>query len=648
MNSHVFASLDDLVERTLRAFDGEPMVFFLGAGASAASPSFMPQPAEIQAAVFESVAPDASDDDRDLIANSLPEIYHEVLLEVGGPITRKIWRVLALWESPTEAPALSRFELGPNLVHQLVVYLAWKLGKPVVTVNFDQMLERAATSLGLASDPQLAAKPEGDSVAIWKLHGTVDDLPSIRTTVQGITAVDKGILARVEHEFVASTGCLIGYTGRDIDFFPFLCGWRLPGRVWWLSLDLDGTAIDRFPPAFIGVDARAEHWAQRVIERMPVTDPIAERLRAQLNRAHPPAGEVKDAYRALLSDYARRVYATTFPPADPKRLLAHAMALAAIGRNLDADRWTSRFLATTASVPPALSCRAQLLRSAMAHEFARYSDSRAHAKAALSLARRERLRSEADEATLRIDEAQRMLFVPPRLPWARAQSLLRPRSISVVLAMMFDALRLWRRRKPSGRSVVADYADLRASFEYLEHLIRVGAVFQGWIERLVPVAVAHRICDRYWRWIENRSYLTGYAMGIGNARKYQLRGRASDQPTPVPFSVLDLYELVPSPTGTCIHYRDAAETLASELATMPTGPTHDRKLESALKHYAAALEAAQQAGDPSLELKTMLGIRELDPERTWPDEIVKDLVGRVQSPAFKRYESHLVASLGSR
>jgi hypothetical protein len=150
------------------------MAFFLGAGASAPSPSCLPQAKQIQEAAYDCVHPvGAGVRERDLIIGSLPEIYHEVLIEVGGPSARTIWRVLSFWEEPDTAPDLAAFHLGPNLVHLLVVYLSWKSRRPVMTVNFDQMLERAAAKIGLYAKVGLDAVGDELSVAIWKLHGSV-------------------------------------------------------------------------------------------------------------------------------------------------------------------------------------------------------------------------------------------------------------------------------------------------------------------------------------------------------------------------------------------------------------------------------------------------------------------------------------------
>jgi hypothetical protein len=638
--------LDELVRDTLEAVAGRPMVFFLGAGASAAAPSLLPQPWLIQREAYRCVAPEGADEaERKLIIDSLPEIYHEVLLEVGGESTREIWKVLSMWEQPQEAPLLAGFELGPNVVHHLVTYLSWKTGSPVITVNFDNMLERAAENLGLQPDARLNAEPGGDRVAIWKLHGTVERQRSIRTTLQGITATDRTVLDRIEREFKRASGCLIGYSGRDIDFFPFLCGWEEARPIHWLALNLKQTAIERFPEAFLGVDAPAQDWAREVIQRLPEEDEIVLRLKAELSRRPPPEAAVKTTYEELVRRQAERIYAGTFPPNDPKRLLAHAMTLAALGNNWDADRWVDRYLAKSGS--PSLTCRAYLLKSSMAHEFARYADSESYAEEALSLARQHRLGAQADEAQLRIEEARRMMFLPARLPFSKFSDFLALKAVGTAFSMVWRAFHL-RRRKPrtAHGEVTPDYSELRAGFEYVEHLVRVGALFQGLLERL-PGRAAHRLMDRRWRRIEGYSYTAGYAHGIGNAKKYLLRrGAGSDEEEKnYFFSVLDLYELVPSPTGTSIHHRDVADDLFAAASALPPGPERDEKHKHAIRCYEEAIKAAKEAGDPSLQLKAMLGMKEADGSRTWPAAEVEALSAAVQSPAFAKYSDQILARL---
>jgi hypothetical protein len=640
MGSLAECSLDALVERTLLALREEPMIFLLGAGGSRAAPSCLPQPPLIQEAAFEHVCPRGAERDLSLIKGAVPEVYHEVLLDLGGSTTRDIWKVLSEWESP--GSRLAHFDLGPNVVHLLVVYLSWKARSPIVTVNFDQMLERAATRLDLRPITGIGERAEGDSVAIWKLHGSVEEIDSVRTTLQGITATDPDALGALEREFSRATGCLIGYSGQDIDFFPFLCAWESARRpVYWLSLNLSETAITRFPDPFLGVDEYAEEWARRVIERLPSDNRRARLLKAELVRPLPASETVDGVYGAVVKDAARRIYGTSPLADDSRRLLAHAVVLAALGRNRDADAWLDRYMEHSGDA--GLDCRAHLLRSALAHEFARYEDSKEHAQLARELALKGQMDDLAAEAILRIDEANRMLYVPPRLPVATKRAVFGPRSLATIARMFFHA---WTLRKLRNAGT-ASPRRLRASFEYLEHLVRVAAILQGIAEQLLPGRAAEGLFAAWWRYVESRSYAVGYTLGIGNAKKYRLRRVPLEERKPSEISVLDLYRLIPSPTGASIHHRDVAAVALAQMRRL-SGSERERKREKAIELFDDAIAYARAAGDPSLELKALFGLRGAEPGRTWSASKIQGLVDRIQSPAYAKLADRILAELSTR
>jgi hypothetical protein len=619
------------------------MVFFLGAGASRAAPAFLPQPPLIQRMAFESVAPKGAAVDLPIIEASLPEIYHEVLLDLGGEETRNIWLALSAWEN-AESAELSRFALGPNIVHLLVAYLSWRSNSPVVTVNFDEMLERAATGLGFDVETSPGRRAARDGVTVWKIHGSVDDLRSVRTTLQSITATDPGVLRAVEREFQRSTGCLIGYSGRDIDFFPFLCNWTDVGFVYWLALNLDATAIGRFGEIFLQVDAPAEAWARRVVEEMPVVDEPSRLLKSQLLQDPPPEGPVVRAYESEVRRLAKRTYGRSFPVGHPKRLLAHATALAALGRNKRAEEWLDRYLARGGSAE--LDCRAHILKSALAHEFARYEESREHARIARDLAEEHRFHEQADIARLRIVEANRMLHLPPRLPIAKGREVLRRQSLRTIIEMLVFAARSPKAPPGKGRAARnVGYANLRSQFEFLEHLVRVGAVWQGLLEQFLPGDTGNTLFARWWNYIERRSFAVGYTFGIGNAKKYRSRRVPVEDRNKAELSVLELYARAPSPTGSSIHYRDVADLAVAQAEKLRPGPAREARLREAVVEYEKAIEHARVAGDPSLELKAMFGLRTADGGRTWATDDIYDLLDRIQSPAWERLRGRIAVAL---
>jgi len=645
MGSYATVPLDDLVQAALGASVADPMVFFLGAGASRPSPACLPDPPTIQRAVLGQVAPAGASTTQ--LAGSLPEIYHEILAHLGGPGALEIWRCLTFWESPTDAPQLAALDLGPNLVHMLTVYLAWRCRTPVVTVNFDQMLERAAERLGLTPRVELGAPTDGRSVAIWKLHGSVADIGSIRTTLQSITASFPRELRAIEREFRRARGCLIGYSGRDIDFFPFLCQWRAVQPIYWLNLDFTDTAIERFSGPFRAIEGvGAEVWARETIDRLPAVDSYAKMLKAELGRPLPKASVAHAAYADAIESWASQLLGPMFAGQDGRRLLVQALALAAIGRNREAWSVLDRFSAVPR--PAALECRAELLRAALAHERSRYLDSRAHARRAKLIARRERLRPQAVEAAIAIDESRRMASTA-RFVQVQGRRSIRAALESgwALLAMWWHAVRFlpgqipWRREASSR----PDFDRLRASFAYIEHLVRLGAFAQGLGERLLPGVVVTAVSRPYWRvlmwWSERR----GYAFGIGNAKKFALRRTAADKRDEEVLSAHAVYELLSSPTGLAIDRRDRAEAAGKRIAGLPAGAGRGRLKAERVALLKEALFWAREADNASLVLKAMEGMKIAEPSYSPSRAEVMALLDQVQGPAYEEIRGRLLAFL---
>jgi len=633
MPSFATVPLEELVDASVGAAEGgAPMVFFLGAGASRPSPSCLPSPETIQRAVLDQVAPIGTGSEKAHLEDSLPEIYHEILAHLGGPSTMEIWRSLSFWESPSQAPGLMAFGLGPNLVHLLTVYLAWRCRTPVVTVNFDQLLERAAEQLGLNPVLNPGESTKGDSVAIWKLHGSVDDIDSIRTTLQSITASSPSSLKAIHREFLRARGCLIGYSGRDIDFFPFLCEWKDARPIYWLDPNFKKTAIERFSDPFQAIDGvGGEVWARETIERLPVIDSRVEALKAKLGRHLPEAKTVDAAYRKAVEARAESLFQPIFGGQEGRRILVHALALAAIGRNGDAWDWLDRFFAVPR--PAELECRGELLRSALSHEHSRYLDSRAYADRALRLAKGSRLRHQAMEAVLAADEGRRMSstarFRVVRAPIS-ARSVSEP--AAALLIMTWHALRFlpgqipWRR--DGGARPAFDR--LRARFAYLEHLIRLGGFVQGIAERVLPDPVVRILGQPCWSLLRAWSERIGYAAGIGNAKKYQLRRVAGELREAAALPASSVYELISSPTGSALDLRDRAETAD----TTEAAALFDR-----------AIAMAQLAGNASLVLKAMEGKKKIEPGYAPVRPEVEALLDRLQGGAYDRIKSDLLTFL---
>jgi hypothetical protein len=220
-------------------------------------------------------------------------------------------------------------------------------------------------------------------------------------------------------------------------------------------------------------------------------------------------------------------------------------------------------------------------------------------------------------------------------------------AVKTLLTMIGHAFLFWRMRRPPKLVLGAnpDFDRLRACFAYLEHLVRVGAFLQGFVEKCAPGRLTRAIMNPYWRLLIRWSERSGYAFGIGNAKKFRLRMATSKERDGDARSAYSIYELISSPTGLAIDYRDRAEAIRAAMASLPAGAKRDKLLSEARDHFEKAQEWAQAAGNASLELKIMDGRRALDPGYTPARAEVEGLLGQIQGPAYERAEEEILTAL---
>ncbi|MBS1870140.1 MAG: hypothetical protein JSS99_10775 [Actinobacteria bacterium] len=630
------APLDQLVERCATAGPHAPVAFLVGSGASIPAPALLPSAAAIVGATASAFAPaprDAADrlaiarETRRLGHWGLPEIYYETLMDVVGQDVVEVWSVLDLWRRDAR---LARFGLGPSAVHRALALVAARSGMPLATTNFDLLLEEAARELGLSPD-------------VIKLHGSVDEPETIRTTLRTITVTDDAALGRLASRFrdPRATVCLIGYSGRDLDLFPHICNWGLRD-AWWLDLAFDDKhAIHRWPQGFRAVRADASAWADAVLARLSAPPPPP---RAPLDVA-----AARTTYAELLTERTRAVAQRLLAPDDPRRRLVHALALYGTGSNREAAR-NLRLLredrAQLERLPAWLQARALLLGAQLAHEFARYADSAQDARAARAATRGRGRRHPPTTVAARLHEleAERVARLP-RLPVGGAAQLRSPAQWLLTIRFALGALtplrhRWLRRAVFGGHTAQLDGSEIRATFEYVEHLVRLGAIVQGALETLLRRRLL-RLLLPWWRWVDARSRVAGYAAGVANAAKYRERIEA---PQRSPLGAGHLFAMFPSHTGGSLAHRDAGERLLLQ-AQHAAEPRRSELRREAFAAFWSARAEARRAGDPSLVLKAMVGMALARDDVRFPAAEVDALLAEIQSPAYSRARDALVALL---
>jgi SIR2-like domain len=611
-----------------------PLVFLVGSGVSIPYPAALPSARQMVSLVLSGLAPDdATVADKEAIGAALPELFYEGLYGLIGEAAVRPWTVLDLHRTD---PSPFSHSVGPTPGHLIVTYLSWRNGLPILTTNFDTFFETAATLLGVSplvslpisqSGWQLST-PAGPQVAIWKIHGSSDNPISICTTLKQIATFNDPLLTQVRHLVHHFRPCLLGYSGRDIDFFPFLANFpfyrSLP--AYWLCRDFPPWhAIHSAPSRFIGLSGAIDSFATATLGHISNTSAHHSRLLSALRTADisPVTSDRRraetlnvytDRVATMVQNELRPLLVTTH--SDNRRLLL-ALSLANIHRFRDAARSAEIYLAQKgAGISPEAGVKAQLLLATSYHNLAAYRQSEMAARKALSVATEHSLHADRLAALAALDEAARMRL---DLPLALGLSPLDSRIRLSLLAVRF--LVDWGRLVWWGRSLNPLSSPDPA---ILEHRVRVFAILQSLLRRSLRLPLIRWLLARQWQGLYADCYRVGYAAGVANALKYLRRLPGAHVPATAPLSdplhvvsSRHVYDLINHKTGLALTLRDDGDIALAQ------GHTHQ-----ASQLYSEAASMASDLGNASLELKALLGLTRCgqshDPAQ------VAELIDRIQ------------------
>ena len=142
---------------------------------------------------------------------------------------------LYLWNSlsPTYLKNYG-FPVVPNINHLFIIDYSVKNNVPIFTTNFDTLFEEASKELGYEHKVVLPyTQDEKDIIEsfknnkikeniayIFKLHGTIGSIKSLHTTMTSISRVNFTVINFLEDLCNRKHIVFVGYSGRDIDYFP--------------------------------------------------------------------------------------------------------------------------------------------------------------------------------------------------------------------------------------------------------------------------------------------------------------------------------------------------------------------------------------------------------------------------------------------
>ena len=666
-------------ERCAQASPATPVLIFAGAGISVEYPAAIPgvwwmlhstlqytlpelptlptNPTPGQQFAHKQAA-DALNQEREYIHGVMAEIYYEILCDLLEPDqdVMHVWEALRFW---IEAPELRAFDLRPNLGHLVAVYLAWRSGTPIITTNFDTMFEGAAVQLGLqplvgCEGSTLPQPVTGSaSVAIWKLHGSVDAalFDTILSTLRDLTRLDKSKIVALEKQYhkAGCTPVFLGYSGRDLDLFPYIGQFRFQQAIW-IDPGFGNPraeaqhVLSALPPdqdrRFAAVKAKGSEWAGAVIDQLSGSDVHLMELRRiaaipTVDRSH----EVSAEFEQLLLQHAGRILRPLLPAKDAKRLLIHAFAMNAVGQRQLCIHYCDEYLDRTArdlAADQRLRIRTLLLRAQALHDLARFEESERDAKQAAELAKAKKKPLLHAQACFAIDEALRSQHFP-RLSLQDHLLLLQPQSWLTLLRFVLDN---WRFKRVIERDPKhPDY--WRAACLQLEHSIRLGSIPHGAIERLRLGKLLGWLIFRFW-WsdIGNRCLEIGYAAGYGAACRY-----AERMGFPLAHGASAVFEILKDPTGRTIAHRDRAERLLAQANRASSAADYEELRQRARKEIDATEEEGDRVGDASLVLKALVLRRQADPDFRVPRDRVLQLLSLIQGAGYQAARRRLLRRL---
>jgi hypothetical protein len=214
---------EDPLDYFLKVLREGKIAFFVGSGISYCKPSELPSACNLLKDSCDLMLPTneaglvkkITGDDR-CREGMQPEAFYEQALAILGPRGIK----------PLER---LKDRVPPNINHKFLAAYAVHNVSPLVTTNFDTLLEEASNGIGHPLRRVTPRKLEDllPQPAIYKVHGSIDELtsdnlPDVFTTMPSITSKNEKTINLIEKIMMKWHLCFVGYSGRDFDIFPHI------------------------------------------------------------------------------------------------------------------------------------------------------------------------------------------------------------------------------------------------------------------------------------------------------------------------------------------------------------------------------------------------------------------------------------------
>lgn len=578
-----------------RIIAGE-IFFFAGSGISYASN--LPSAYAVLEHTANVFLPTAISDEekKDICSTIQPEVFYESI--VG--MTRS-YECLGIWRSlySTEQEKHG-VQCIPNFSHLFIVEYSSKNSLPIITTNFDSMFEMACDLLNIkyrvVLPTESAPDMEVDSLSICKVHGSIQDNKgeysphTLWTTMTQITKVNTKWIEYLNALMANKHLCFVGYSGRDIDFFPYIAEFPQKSgakKIVWINR-FDG---DHSDVASKSCDAiRVCLWPSELFES------ISSRVNIQPPTKKEQLTNDAEHIEALLISLEKSLTEKQLLTNEEKELL-YCGLLAKLGNYRDAHRYAIEIEEAKLSRLSRPSSKHLLVLTCarLSHEISRYESCRKYAKQVLDI-----LRSKdgydvnaALQASCLVSEAYRM-SIPNDIYFGQTKRF--RDYLYVAFVMMHFMLTTFIAKVKMFHYKLQFYnLSIETQHEVIEHRIRFYALIQsiigspqrGW-NRL-----AKAFLIRMWDSIRDMSYQVGYSAGIANSGKFKYRLSPLEK---TKSESANIYALTTSATGAELLVRNEADQLL-----------RDGKFDESRSNFIEYANMAKKSGNTLNEIKGIIG-----------------------------------------
>jgi hypothetical protein len=579
----------------LNALKSGEMFFFAGSGIS--YESNLPSANDVLVHSANTFLPEnISEEEKGEICTDIqPEVFYESIIGMTGS-----YECLDIWRSLHRGEQKKHYiECRPNLVHLFIVEYSNKHRLPVVTTNFDSMFEQACEILDIEYRVLLPTDSPPDksscALSICKLHGSIENCTgeyspkTLWTTMTQITKINTGWIEYIWDVMLRTHICFVGYSGRDIDLFPYLAeAPQMYGtkRIIWINR-FEGDNSDSASKACGAI--RVNLWPSEFLKETDRSSSIS--IPVSGHSETKSSVEIKKLLFSVEQSLTEKELLT-----DVEKRLLHCMLLAKLGKYRTAYVSATELLNTGALQHMTGSNKNLLLLTCarLSHENSQYESCKTYAKQLLRSFQKGKFDINAViQANCLVSESLRMSITGDIY-------FQRPREISDYLYVAFVILHFIKTVVISNLTRVhkkTQFSELNidTQHELIEHQVRFYALLQsilgspqkGWSN------LAKRFLFHKWEKIKSLSYRTGYAAGIANCGKFSYRL----QPNIITSSKSEyIYKLLTSATGAELLVRNEAERLLQE-----------EKYDEAREKFIEYSEMAQSSGNTLNEIKGIIG-----------------------------------------